>query len=66
MDIEKLKHSIIDSDVKFTASYLTAREIVLNRRNNFDITSMCWIILKPVLNKWEIHNPETLILLHLQ
>ena len=65
MDIEKLKPSIIDSDVKFVAAYLSPHKVMLERKNNFDCTNMYWITLKPVCTKFEIYNPKALILLHL-
>lgn len=65
MDIDKLKHSIIDSDVKFTRAYMTTHQIYHERKNNFDCTDMHWITLEPVCTEFEIYNPKVIILLHL-
>ncbi len=65
MEIDKLKPSIFDSDIKFTAAYMTPREVCCDRKENFDSTDMHWITLKPILTKWEVYNPKAVILLHL-
>ena len=63
--IENLKPSIFDSDVKFVAAYLSPHKVMVERRNNFDITDMHWITLKPSWDGYELYNPKALILLHL-
>lgn len=62
-DIDNLKPSKIDYDVKFTYRYWTIRELMKFRKRNMKITQMCWITLRPVIDSgYSVHNAKSLIM----
>ena len=63
-EIEKLKGSIIDSDVRFTTNEIPIRELGKFRRENLSITSYNWITLRAVSSEscCTVYNPRTVIM----
>jgi hypothetical protein len=61
-NIEDLKESIIDHDVRFSTKAWDTRELMSYRRKNLSSTQMCWITLKPVIDCGNtVSNPKALI-----
>jgi len=60
---DNIKHSIIDSDVRFSSEYCDMDHLVNFRRTHPEITQMCLITLKPAILLGDPYNPRALIML---
>ena len=60
--IQKIKPSIISSNVSFTMQYWKTRKLLKYRNKNITSTQMCWITLRPIMDYGNtICNPKALI-----
>lgn len=65
-NIEEIKWSVIDHDVKFTSSYIPILDMYQVRKDHKKHTEMIWITKKPIIDKYNnLFNPRAVIMLFL-
>ncbi len=63
-NIEEIKWSLIEPDIRFTCGDFSIREVFKFRRVNLTITDMFWITKQPVMDSANnLYNPQALIML---
>lgn len=61
-NIEEIKPSIINHNVRFNNGFETMRDLIDFRRANLKTTAMLWITLSPVIDHgYSVYNPKALI-----
>ncbi len=62
--IEKIVWSKISHKTRFSSGFSDIKEILNFRKDNMEITKMCWITLEPVIDCTNtLYNPNALIML---